>query len=209
MADYTRDNFAAIFALHPENRGVVMAKDSEVASHRWHQAYLRTPTRCGGDHSYMFSGEDESSNGAPLPEILVPLLDYMNTADSTAVPYNQVVVNWYQDGTDYIAMHSDYARGLIKGSDIAVVSLHEEVGSSPDGTPGPGTDGTPDPSTRTFTVKARTSCKNSCYRKIEVNLRHGTVVRMKGDTQTHFRHGVRKTVHPAGRRVSLTVRSYT
>ncbi|KAG9967367.1 hypothetical protein KCU61_g337, partial [Aureobasidium melanogenum] len=99
------DAFDTLFNLHPEERGKVQMQNGEVESPRWYKSYLNTPTFNPSLHySYMFSGQDDTGIRDPL----------------------QVVINWYKDGQDYTAQHSDCEEGMEEGADIVVISLGDE-----------------------------------------------------------------------------------
>ena len=43
--------------------------------------------------------------------------------DKYKVNFNQILLNWYRDGEDYIGMHSDDESEIIKNTPIITVSL--------------------------------------------------------------------------------------
>ena len=102
-------NFETLWSLKPEKRGVVrmFGKETEVA--RWQQAY---------DRPYYFSGM--THDAVPLPKEFKPFLDELRASDYNdfcSTGFNEVLVNWYEDGSDYIGPHSDDVRQLVKGTD--------------------------------------------------------------------------------------------
>ena len=97
--------------------------------------------------------------------------------------FNSVLLNFYRDHNDSMGMHSDNERELGKQPSIASLSLGEE---------------------RTFLLRHKTR-KN--LKTIRLPLPCGSLLLMKGDTQTHWRHGIAKEKHPCGPRVNLTFRS--
>lgn len=122
---YGADAFDTLFNLHPEQRGKVQLEDGEVESPRWHKSYLNTPTYDPASrYSYMFSGQDDSKIRDPPPDAFLPFLEHVNR--DNAAGYNQVVINWYKDGQDYTAQHSDCEIGMEEGADIVVISLGDE-----------------------------------------------------------------------------------
>lgn len=58
-----------------------------------------------------------------MPDELDMFLEFAQTVDER---FNQVIVNWYQDGNDYIAPHRDCPYGLIEGAPIMIINLCED-----------------------------------------------------------------------------------
>ncbi|MEM8642542.1 MAG: alpha-ketoglutarate-dependent dioxygenase AlkB [Cyanobacteria bacterium P01_G01_bin.54] len=187
LATYGAVHFDEMFTLHPQDRAKVIMPCGEVACHRWQQSYLNTPVwNPERRSSYMFSG----INPDPQPE-LPPLfrryLDYMNHGQKR---YNQMVVNWYQGGSDYIAQHADYEHGAVPGSDVAIITFNRD-----------------DSIPRTFCIKAKGTTLDSVEKQVEIELIHGRIVIMGGATQSKFRHGVPKK-QQAAPRISITLRHF-
>jgi len=97
--------------------------------------------------------------------------------------FNSVLLNYYRDHRDGMGMHSDDESELGKQPVIASLSLGEE---------------------RTLLLKHR-------YRKdlgtLKLPLLSGSLLVMKGDTQSYWKHGITKQNHPCGPRVNLTFRT--
>jgi alkylated DNA repair dioxygenase AlkB len=192
---YGRENFEKLFDLHPKERGKVnMGNKSEIReteSPRWHAAYLNTPTwNPSLETSYMFSGIDKAKSPTriELPEMFRPFYDHMNTLGK----YNQVVANWYKDGSDFIAFHSDYSYGTPKDTDVAILSLYSS-----------------DEDYRIFSIRAKQNetLPDAVFNRIDIKVHHGSILFMHGDTQEKFRHGVPK-MESSSKRVSLTFRYF-
>ena len=180
-------SFEELWQLHPEERGkVVMVCQGEAIDrtcHRWHQSYGHTPPRDPeSTKSYMFSG----LHPLPTPDLPEAFQYYLELLNAGGARYNNVVVNWY-DSNDYIALHADYETGLSPGSNIAVLSFCETGEDYP---------------VRTFRVKAMEGGEI-----VDLPLEQGTLIRMCGDTQKFYRHGVAQ-LKGAGRRISLTFRQF-
>ncbi|KAG9557183.1 hypothetical protein KCU71_g10561, partial [Aureobasidium melanogenum] len=175
------DAFDTLFNLHPEERGKVQMQNGEVESPRWHKSYLNTPTFNPSLHySYMFSGQDDTGIRDPLPDAFLPFLEYVNRDNAG---YDQVVINWYKDGQDYTAQHSDCEEGMEEGADIVVISLGDE---------------------RLFKIRP----KHSPHAKdLRIRCSHGSVLTMGGDTQKFLRHGVPKSASKDSR-ISITFRKF-
>ena len=97
--------------------------------------------------------------------------------------FNSVLLNYYRDQRDSMGMHSDDESELGKQPVIASLSLGEE---------------------RILLLRHR-------YRKelgtFKLPLPSGSLLVMKGDTQSHWKHGIAKQNHPCGPRVNLTFRT--
>lgn len=196
LTAYARMHYKSLFSLHPTQRGQVSMFSKNVVSHRWHQSFMNTPkydARFFGK-SYMFSAANKNESvNAPLPFPFEPFLTYMNSLEPKSNPYNQVVINWYADGNDFIARHSDCTIGMQADSPIAVISLCESADDTP----------------RLFQVLPKQSTPNSVYSRVDVTCRHGTIIKMCGNTQETFRHGVPKTRNGvSASRISITLRKY-
>jgi alkylated DNA repair dioxygenase AlkB len=193
LAAYAHQNYPALFALHPTERGKVVMLHEEVESPRWHRSYLHLPARgISGDYSYMYAGKS-GYDDVTLPPQFQGFLDYLN-ARETGDPYNQLLVNWYQDGADYIAPHSDCQAGMKPGAGIAVLSLYER-----------------DADLRTLVLTTRKvpgAVNDTLYRKVRVKLPHGCIVTMHGAVQTHFRHSVPRDPAVRASRISMTFRKF-
>jgi alkylated DNA repair dioxygenase AlkB len=190
---YGSDNFTTLFNLHPKQRGKVQMPSGECGSPRWHKSYLNTPSPNPKSHfSYMFSGHDETSNRDQLPDAFLPFLQYVNRDKDG---YNQVVINWYKDGQDYTAQHSDCEDGMEEGADIVIISLGDE---------------------RIFKIRPKNlQIEQEADRKseeaktegLDFPCPHGSVLTMGGHTQRFFRHGVPKSASE-GPRISITFRKF-
>lgn len=144
---------------------------------RRHQSY-------GKD--YRFSGVLHP--GLPIPACLDALLS--DVQDLYETPFDQVLVNWYQDGTDYIGLHADNESQIQPGAPIVTVSLGE---------------------TRTFRVREK--CSNGKWQVArDFTLVHGTVLAMGGEFQRTHKHEVPRVNglkgRGMGRRISVTFRLF-
>lgn len=95
--------------------------------------------------------------------------------------FNSCLLNLYNDGTEGMAWHSDGEKDLKKNGAIASLTLGAE---------------------RKFCFKHKQSKE-----KIDILLEHGSLLVMKGTTQTHWLHRLppTKTAHHA--RINLTFRT--
>jgi alkylated DNA repair dioxygenase AlkB len=132
--------------------------------------------------NYMFSGKEEVSEN--LPEQFLPYLEYVNK--EYGMEYNQVVVNWFENGDDYIPLHCDCEISKLENSDVIVVS----IGAN-----------------RTFRVKSLPKSKQQYIENVDITCRDGTVVCMKGNIQRDFKHGIPKSTGILPR-ISVSFRAY-
>ena len=96
--------------------------------------------------------------------------------------FNSVGLNFYRDGQDSVAMHSDRNEGLVAGSPVAVLSLG---------------------STRRMHIQSKTVRGR---RSFDVLLEPGSVILMGGEAQRFWEHGIPKTRDIPGPRISLAFR---
>ena len=98
------------------------------------------------------------------------------------VRFNAVLLNLYRDGRDGMGMHADDEPELGDAPVIASVSLG---------------------SARRFVFKP----KRRSAPAVELDLSHGSLLMMSGDTQTNWLHGIPKTRRQVGERLNLTFRN--
>jgi alkylated DNA repair dioxygenase AlkB len=99
----------------------------------------------------------------------------------TGTVYNSCLLNLYHDGNEGMGWHSDDEKSLGKDTSIASLSLGAE---------------------RKFTLKHRAGKQTT-----SVVLQHGSLLEMKGTTQTHWLHALPKTTKVTTPRVNLTFRT--
>ena len=99
------------------------------------------------------------------------------------VAFNSVLINYYRDGKDRVAWHSDDEKELGQNPVIGSVSLGAE---------------------RKFKLRHKRYKTNGL--KHEILLRHGSFLLMKGSTQHHWMHEIPRTAKPIGPRINLTFR---
>ena len=110
------------------------------------------------------------------------LLFIKNEIDKIAgVTFNSVLMNWYRDGDDYINWHTDAEKELGKNPVIGSVNF-----------------GT----TRRFLIRRIDDKKE----KVEMPLKHGTLLVMKGALQHFWQHSVPKEKKVKDDRINLTFR---
>ncbi|MEP5568743.1 MAG: alpha-ketoglutarate-dependent dioxygenase AlkB [Halioglobus sp.] len=96
--------------------------------------------------------------------------------------FNSVLLNFYRDGADSMGLHADDEPELGPEPCIASLSLGEE---------------------RTIYFKHK---KRKELKSHNVVLPNASVLRMQGETQQHWKHGIRKVTRRCGPRINLTFR---
>jgi alkylated DNA repair dioxygenase AlkB len=195
IIDYGAKNFNKLFNLHPLEQGKIIMYEQELLSYRWHQSYLRTPQRDPAfPHSYMFSGYDESSINQELPSEFQVFYDFMLKRDAR---FNQIVANWYLDGNDYIAQHSDCELGMIPDAIVSMINFNRLNARE---------------NCRVFKIQPKpTDVDVAEFQAVSIVLRNGVMITMGGDTQKQFKHGVPKMSLSEGEaapRFSLSFRQF-
>ena len=134
-----------------------------------------------GDHgkSYAYSGIQ--MNPKPWTKELVEIKEAIEK--EAGVPFNSVLINYYRDGKDRVAWHSDDEKELGQNPIIGSVSLGAE---------------------RKFKLRHKKYKENGL--KAEIMLQHGSFLLMKGPTQHHWMHEIPRTAKPIGPRINLTFR---
>jgi alkylated DNA repair dioxygenase AlkB len=115
----------------------------------------------------------------PWPGCLLPLRDRLSR--ELSVPFNSVLANRYRDGRDAMGWHRDDEPELGPRPVIASVSL-----------------GAP----RRFSLKG----DGADAARVSLELPHGSVLVMRGDTQARYRHALPRTAKAVGERINLTFR---
>lgn len=195
LIQYTQIQYQTLFDLHPIERGKVVMHDEEVQSSRWHKSYLNTPM-LNANHakkSYMYSGKNMADNDISLPSLFQPFLDFINKTERIN-QYNQVIVNWYLNGQDYIAAHSDCQIDMKPNAEISIITLCEQEEHFRE---------------LRFTPKKINGTENDAiYNHLRIATIHGSIVTMHGDTQNKFRHKVPKALDIDTSRISITCRKF-
>jgi alkylated DNA repair dioxygenase AlkB len=99
------------------------------------------------------------------------------------VSFSYVLLNRYRNGNDSVAWHNDREVAHMRRPAIASVTLGV---------------------TRAFDLRAKAD-RGSL---ISIDLEHGDLVIMRGDTQASYEHRVRKDPRVAGERINLTFRQH-
>ncbi|MBB6107810.1 Alkylated DNA repair dioxygenase AlkB [Mucilaginibacter lappiensis] len=146
----------------------------------WDKEYL-TPrlTSWHGDIGTDYSVSGKISNPNPwTPELLV----LKGKVEAIAgIRFNSVLLNYYRDGNDSVAWHSDRENVLGKNPVIASVSFGQ---------------------VRSFDIRSKAD--HSAH--YSVRLEHGSFLLMKAGLQEYWEHRIAKSTRPMKARVNLTFR---
>lgn len=104
--------FAQVWQLHPTEHGKIRIGEREIDVPRWQQSY---------NIPYWFSGMWHEAIAVPTE--LCSLWEFVNRLGYGS--FNQILVNWYENGHHYIGRHQDNEGQLVGGSPILTVSLGE------------------------------------------------------------------------------------
>ena len=129
--------------------------------------------------SYTYSGI--RMDAKPWTKILLMIKESIEPIAKTT--FNSVLINYYRDGKDRVAWHSDDEKELGKNPVIASVSLGAE---------------------RKFKLRHKKYKENKL--QYEIFLQSGSLLLMSGSTQHHWLHEIPRTAKPIGPRINLTFR---
>ena len=132
-----------------------------------------------GDQPYPYTYSNATKHALPWTPELAALKQVIEQASGET--FNSCLLNLYHNGSEGMAWHSDAEKDLIKNGTIASLSLGAE---------------------RKFLFKHKTSGL-----KVSVFLEDGSLLLMKGVTQTHWLHRLPPTTKSKRPRVNLTFRT--
>lgn len=132
-----------------------------------------------GEEAFSYTYSNTTKTALPwTPELLF----LKNLAEKhSGETYNSCLLNLYHDGSEGMAWHSDGEKDLRKNGAIASLSFGAE---------------------RKFSFKHKKSGE-----KIDVFLEAGSLLVMKGETQTHWLHRLPPTTKVHQPRINLTFRT--
>lgn len=131
------------------------------------------------DQAYDYTYSNVTKQALPWTRELLEIKTIIE--DRTKTGFNSCLLNLYEDGTEGMSWHSDDEKALGRNTTIASVSFG---------------------SARKFSLKH----KVSRYKK-DIILQSGSLLVMKGGTQTHWLHAVPKTKKVKSPRINLTFRT--
>jgi alkylated DNA repair dioxygenase AlkB len=166
--------FNILWNMHPVEYGKVKIYGKVLNTPRWQQTY---------GHEYKFSGINHEA--LPIPEEFYPYMTWVNSLDYGE--YNQMLVNWYENGLHYIGKHSDDENNMEKGSPIISISLG---------------------ATRKFRLRKKS--EKGIFK--DISMTDGLVLVMGGAFQTELTHEVPKIIgekgNNVGKRINITFRQF-
>ena len=132
-----------------------------------------------GDTGFEYSYSNRTKKALPWTQELLALKSKIET--ETGENFNSCLLNIYHTGEEGMAWHSDGEKDLKKDGAIGSLSFGAE---------------------RKFSFKHKTTKET-----VSVMLEHGSLLVMKGSTQTHWLHRLPPTTKTLKPRVNLTFRS--
>ena len=155
----------------PWTQKVVKMYDKEVITPRLSAWYADAET-------YDYSSIRKAAPNSWTPE----LLQIKHIVEPIAgVKFNSVLLNYYRDGNDSVAWHSDNEKALGTHPTIASVTFGQ---------------------VRAFDIRN----KANHQLKYSVKLEHGSLLLMKGDLQVAWDHRIAKSTKAINPRLNLTFR---
>lgn len=131
-----------------------------------------------GDRDFHYTYSKATKHALPWTQELMELKAIAEA--KTNATYNSCLLNLYHDGEEGMAYHSDDEKTLERHASIASLSFGAE---------------------RRFHFRHKTTKE-----RITTVLEHGSLLVMKGETQTHWLHRLPKTKKVKTPRVNLTFR---
>jgi len=132
-----------------------------------------------GDEKYSYTYSGTTKQATPWTPLLLKLKSEVEQLTRTS--FNSCLLNLYHNGSEGMAWHSDDESSLGRNATIASISFG---------------------ATRKFALKHKeTKATKSLI------LEHGSLLIMKGQTQTFWMHSLLKSVHVQEPRINLTFRT--
>lgn len=188
------EDFGDLWSIKPEERGSIKIMGKTVSVPRTQQSYGK---------GYWFSGMEHTA--LPVPGIVQKYLDWANTTPYSQMyrfpGFDEVLINWYENGAEYIGAHSDDESGMrvgVAGETIVLAITFQER-----------------PPNRIFRVKPKAKLgktteerKQLGKERSDIEMVDGLVLVMGGRCQKTHTHQIPKTKLDVGRRISITFRSF-
>ncbi len=116
----------------------------------------------------------------PLPETLAVIRARVGAL--LGVRFNAVSLNYYRDGADSVAWHSDHDEDLVADPVVALVSLG---------------------AVREMQLRPKVPPR----RLLRCDLEPGSILAMSGDVQSYWEHHIPKVARPTSARISVALRT--
>lgn len=133
-----------------------------------------------GDQNFSYAYSNRTRDALPWTKDLLQLKQLIEKISGES--FNSCLLNLYHNGDEGMAWHSDDEKSMKKDSAIASLSLGAE---------------------RKFSFRHKQTKET-----LSVQLEHGSLLIMKGTTQTHWLHSIPKTKKIADLRINLTFRTF-
>lgn len=168
---FTEAAFESLWSVHPRDYREVRINGRVRKMRCWQQAYI---------YDYSYSGQ--TNRALALPDLLFPLLDWVQHEIDGRL--NGLLVNWYDGKLGHcLGQHQDSTTGLVEGAPIVTISFGEE---------------------RVWRLRP---CNDTGRRDfIACN---GCVFVMPYDTNLAWKHEVPHQKRFQGRRISVTFRAFS
>jgi alkylated DNA repair dioxygenase AlkB len=184
-----KEIYKKLWELCPKTYDTVIIFNNEVPMPRYSQSF---------GNPYYYSGKVHEVK--PVPEVLKPFKEFVN--ELGLGEFNQVLVNWYENGHHYIGKHRDNESQFEDKSPIVSISLGAE---------------------RTFRIRSYKDLSFSSNDKIisfkqneiikDIKMSHGLLLVMGGEFQKELTHEVPKINGKKGLqtngRINITFRKFT
>ena len=132
-----------------------------------------------GNHSFSYTYSNTTKQALVWTKELLELKAIIE--EKTGETFNSCLLNLYHNGSEGMAWHSDGEKDLKKNGAIASLSFGAE---------------------RKFSFKHKQTKHN-----VSLILEHGSLLVMKGETQTHWLHRLPPTTTSKHARINLTFRT--
>lgn len=132
-----------------------------------------------GDQEFSYTYSNTTKTALPWTDALVKIKKVVE--ETSATTFNSCLLNLYHSGEEGMSWHSDAEKDLAKNAAIASVSFGAE---------------------RKFCFKHKNSAE-----KVEILLPHGSLLIMKGETQSNWLHRLPPTKKVLAPRINLTFRT--
>lgn len=132
-----------------------------------------------GDEAFPYTYSKTTKTAFPWTEALLKLKKIAE--QHTNETYNSCLLNLYHDGSEGMTWHSDGEKDLKQNGSISSISFG---------------------AVRKFAFKHKTT-----KQKIDIILDHGSLLEMKGETQTYWLHRLPPTKKVNSPRINLTFRT--
>ncbi|KAG1682762.1 DNA oxidative demethylase ALKBH2 [Nymphon striatum] len=137
-----------------------------------------------GDSNYAYTYSNTTKYALTWTEELLELKKRVEL--TTETQFNSCLLNLYHDGTEGMTWHSDDEKALGTNTTIASLSFGAE---------------------RKFSFKHK-SLDERKKKTVSLHLESGSLLVMKGSTQTHWLHSLPKTTKVNTPRINLTFRKF-